>query len=543
MRFFPFVMTILLLQSSVYAQFWSRSNEAAKQKQKGPSEHIVSSVKSRINSITGWVVKENGKWMSAKNIILNPDPKYLLPDKVLGQDNLSEMEIREAQVDGKINAVLILKYLMPRYEFPTLKEGFYPVKVLDFYVFPVERISNILPDTLSKGVTHCINLEVAVSGRIEKYDSKDIDFEINTAIQRFSDNRIVNAANLLIAVMPYSLDGKDHVKFKLIKTYPSEKIYQPYLMDDINKNLFIHSYYECPRNEFAAFFNGAAASVIAETPLSDQPTDFNGYFAKGVRAYDREDYYNAITDFTNAIRLMPDQQFYPVYAYRGNAKFKLGDSKASLEDLDKAVALKPVDKQYFAVYGQVLLNRGTVKYLMKDLAGAREDWQQAAQLNEPKSASLFKKKPKRQPELQEYTGYNGLLPPPVSRIDTTPKVKTVAGQGKEQWVAAVDSGRHEITGAQQMNDIHKDALNEFGTIYRVQIQASKKYIPVNVVIQNNSLSEKVAVELRTDGWYRYYIGENLSLPAAKTKLAELQKRGIKDAFIVIFNSQGRTVVN
>jgi len=390
MRIFFLVLSILLFQVTVHAQLWGGKNEKEKQQKKIASEHTVSSVKSRISDITGWVLKDNAKWISAKNIIPNTDPKYLLPDKVLGQDNISEMEIRETQVNGKTHAVLVLKYLMPRYEFPTLKEGFYPGKVLDFYVFPAERILHILPDTLSIGVPNCINLEVTVSGRIENYDFKDIDFEINTSIQRFAGNRIVNPQNLLIAVMPYSMDGKDHVKFKLIKTYPSEKLYQPFLMDDIIGKLFDHSYFECNRSSFGNFFNSAAVLALTNMPFTEQPTDFNGYFLKGVLAYGREDYYNSITDFTNAIRLMPDQKFYPVYAYRGNAKFKLGNMEASLEDLNIAVSLKPVDKQYLPVYGQVFLNRGTVRYFMKDIKGAREDWQRAADLNVTKSAEYLK---------------------------------------------------------------------------------------------------------------------------------------------------------
>jgi hypothetical protein len=390
MKITSLLIVLFVFQLTAHAQLLGGKNVKEKQQQIVSSEHVVSSVKASISEITGWVLKENTKWISEKNVIPNPDPKYILPDKVLGQDNLSEMEIREAQVNGKTFAVLVLKYFMPRYEFPTLKEGFTPAKVLDFYVFPAERIMQILPDTLSLGVPHAINLEVVVSGKIENFETKDIDFEVNTAIQRYAANRIINPTNLLIAVMPYSLDGKDHVKFKLIKTYPSEKLYQPYLMDDISNTLFNHSFYECQRSSFANFFNSASVLAMSDKPAEDQPTDFNGFFTHGVRAYDREDYYNAITDFTDAIRLMPSQKFYPVYAYRGNAKFKLGDLEGSLSDLNSAVALKPLDKQFLPVYAQVFLNRGTVRYYMKDMAGAREDWQRAAELNEPKSAEYLK---------------------------------------------------------------------------------------------------------------------------------------------------------
>ena len=390
MKVFLLILTMLIFQISVRAQLFGSKADKENLQQKAASEQSTSSVKASISEITGWVLKEDTKWISTKNVIPNPDPKYILPDKVLGQDNLAEMEIRETQVNGKTYAVLVLKYYMPRYEFPTLKEGFYPGKVLDFYVFPAERILQILPDTLSLGVPHSINLDVAVSGRIENYEAKDIDFEVNTAIKRFAGNRIVNPTNLLVAVMPYSMDGKDHVKFKLIKTYPGEKIYQPYLMDDIVVSLFNHSYYECYRNTFANFFNSAAVLALADMPAGEQPSDFNGYFIRGVRAYDRNDYYNAITDFTNAIRLMPNQKFYPVYGYRGNAKFKLGDLEGSLNDLNTAVSLKPLDKQYLSVYAQVFLNRGTVRYFLKDMAGAKDDWKRASELNEPKSAEYLK---------------------------------------------------------------------------------------------------------------------------------------------------------
>ncbi len=388
MRVFCLIFILLLFHSTVDAQFWKKkkSNEQLVQEQ---SEQIVSHVKSRLTDITGWVLKENTKWISGKNIIRNPDPKYTLPDKVLGLDNISEMEIRESVVDGKPVAVLVLKYLTAKYEFPTIKEGFYVGKGLDFYVFPAEKLLHVLPDTLANGSTISINFEVIASGKVENYDSKDIDFEIATAIQRTSENRTVNPQNLILGVMPYTLDGKDHVKFKVIKTFPSEKLYQPYLMDDIKGQLFKKSYFETKRSTFSTFFSSASVLALTDMPVGEEPTDFQGYFIKGVREYERGDYYNAITDLTNAIRLQPNQLFYPVYSYRGNAKFKLNDMEGAILDLDKAVTLKPADKQYLPLWGQVFLNRGTVRYFMKDREGARSDWQRAAELSVPKATEYL----------------------------------------------------------------------------------------------------------------------------------------------------------
>jgi len=172
------------------------------------------------------------------------------------------------------------------------------------------------------------------------------------------------------------------------------------------------------------------------------------------------------------------------------------------------------------------------------------------------SGRLFKKRmPKSQPELQEYTGYNGLLPPPSPKIDTTKKVKTIAEQNKDNWKAAVDSGRFEITGGQKAVDVNmdeltgkntlttKEALTGLVPIYRVQIQASKEYIPVNTLIKKLELTDNISVELRKDGWYRYYVGQYSSLKEANTKLGELQTKGIKDAFIVSFKTSVRKAVN
>lgn len=389
MRIFCLIFFLLLFHSTVDAQFLKKKKSSEQMVQGTPDQPIVH-VKSRLTDISGWVLNNNAKWVSAKNIIRNPDPKYALPDRVLGLDNISEMEIRDAQLNGKTVAVLIFKYLIPKYEFPTIKEGFYIGKCLDFYVFPAEKILQILPDTLANGSTNSVNFEVIVSGKIENYDQKDIDFEITTAIQRISGNRIVNPQNLVIGVMPYSLDGKDHVKFKVIKTFPSEKLYQPYLMDDIKGQLFNKSYFEAKRSSFSSFFNGASILALIDTPVGEEPTDFQGYFIKGVREYERGDFYNAITDFTNAIRLQPDQKFYPVYSYRGNAKFKLNDPDAALLDFNKAVTLKPTDKQYLPLWGQVFLNRGTVRYFMKDLEGARGDWQRAVELGVPQASEYLK---------------------------------------------------------------------------------------------------------------------------------------------------------
>lgn len=155
--------------------------------------------------------------------------------------------------------------------------------------------------------------------------------------------------------------------------------------------------------------------------------------------------------------------------------------------------------------------------------------------------------PKTQPELQEYSGYNGMLPPPVQKADTSLKAKAaVAPTTKNVWVPETDSGRVEITGGKnQIKEIVKESEPQITGLvpaYRVQIQASKTYISADAVIKKLGLTEKISVELRPDGWYRYYVGQFTELVDAKKKLAEMRAKGVKDSFVVYFKSNIRQII-
>ncbi len=48
------------------------------------------------------------------------------------------------------------------------------------------------------------------------------------------------------------------------------------------------------------------------------------------------------------------------------------------------------------------------------------------------------------------------------------------------------------------------------------------------MIKKLDLKEKVSVELRSAGWYRYYVGQFTLLTDARAKLAEMRAKGLKD---------------
>ena len=65
------------------------------------------------------------------------------------------------------------------------------------------------------------------------------------------------------------------------------------------------------------------------------------YLNTGMQKYERGDYFEAITDFDEAIRL--DPKFAGAYRWRGNAKYELRQHDDAISDYDKAIRLNRKD--------------------------------------------------------------------------------------------------------------------------------------------------------------------------------------------------------
>ena len=139
------------------------------------------------------------------------------------------------------------------------------------------------------------------------------------------------------------------------------------------------------------------------------------YYNRGEKRLDSKDYYGAIQDFNQAIRIKPDYElayFYRAwskyesqeysgavrdysryielnpdnaYAYnnRGNAKKNLKDYYGAIADYNKAIELNPD-------FATVYTNRGIAKENLGDLNGACADWRRAASLGHTNSAQWVK---------------------------------------------------------------------------------------------------------------------------------------------------------
>ncbi len=346
---------------------------------------IISDVKSKINNAKGWALQDDGAWVSAKNKIpfFSAEQNKGLSGR-LGQDNFTVIEIREVVIDNNSYGILIIKYKKEKYEFPMIKQGWSSYEALNYYVFLPSKLSKILPQPVKFGKTNAVNMEVITSGSISHYKSKSYFSEMATNIRRTIYSRNPSPSNLIIAVYPIKSDDKKYIRFKLIRTFPQKPIYQNYLRPENQIKLFHKSYYEVKYEDFKKFVGGIL-SVSEKNPV-----DFSGFYKLGTFEYGAGDYYEAISDLSEAIDRNPNSNFL-IYAYRANAKHKIGNYYGAIEDYSKAIRLKPKEPKAITVWAKSYCNRGVSKYYLKDKEGACKDWHKAVELGVNDAYKYIKK--------------------------------------------------------------------------------------------------------------------------------------------------------
>ncbi len=147
--------------------------------------------------------------------------------------------------------------------------------------------------------------------------------------------------------------------------------------------------------------------ILSEKPESQLTAQ--DWFIRGLNAHNQQDYYAAITYFSNAIKLNNDEVLNsPIYSNRGATKFKLGLNNDAIRDYDKSIELD--NKHYPAYFNRAIVNRelknnksalrdydkvielkpnfygaynnrGVVKSDLGDYAGAISDYNKAIQLD------------------------------------------------------------------------------------------------------------------------------------------------------------------
>tara|TARA_B110000902_G_scaffold263498_1_gene342669 strand:- start:24 stop:1598 length:1575 start_codon:yes stop_codon:yes gene_type:complete len=118
------------------------------------------------------------------------------------------------------------------------------------------------------------------------------------------------------------------------------------------------------------------------------------YHISGISKHNSKDFYGAISDFTKAIELNPDNDV--LYYNRGVSKSWLLDHKGAISDYTKAIGLNPDEANFY-------YNRGVVKHELKDYTGAIADATKAISLK-PNYAIAYYKRGNAKSWLKDHKG-------------------------------------------------------------------------------------------------------------------------------------------
>ena len=120
----------------------------------------------------------------------------------------------------------------------------------------------------------------------------------------------------------------------------------------------------------------------------------NFYFKRGVEKQNKGDSYGAISDFTKAIEINPQDA--DAYNNRGWIKEKLKVYNGAISDFTKAIEINPQDADAY-------YNRGKAKHKLEDYDGAISDFTKAIEIN-PQHADAYYNRGNAKHKLEDYDG-------------------------------------------------------------------------------------------------------------------------------------------
>lgn len=341
----------------------------------------ISETRAFIELAMGWTLQDDGKWISEENRLLYNKAEFNQSGKTfykLGKENFEIIELRDVTFENETYVVLIIKFKTGYYEFPILMEGWHNQQGISFFVFKKEKLREVIPEKMEFNHVYITNMEVVCSGSLVDYDKNTLNSTIAYNIQKTLTEKTIASHNLLIAIWPVQTGGQSLMRFRLISVMNKKKFYLPYLELKNRDKLFRNSYYEIDFGEFQNFIRYSGSLPVHSFTGDPQNTD--DYYKRGVTNYSMGNYSQSIADLTQAARSQPYSNFFLTYAYRANARQKVGDYTGAMQDFDRAIMLKPADPAYNTAWLTTIYNRGVAKRNLKDIPGACQDWHTAVQL-------------------------------------------------------------------------------------------------------------------------------------------------------------------
>ena len=111
-------------------------------------------------------------------------------------------------------------------------------------------------------------------------------------------------------------------------------------------------------------------SILTSAAQGQELSSADEYSQRGIARFEKNDFDGAIADFTKVIEMHGrDQEF--CYYFRGMAHYRKGNSNQAIDDLSKAIAIKP-DPRFFDDRGNLLAKQGELDRAIADLNKAIE---------------------------------------------------------------------------------------------------------------------------------------------------------------------------
>lgn len=217
---------------------------------------IFSDTASYLKKAKGWMLQNDGEWVSASNKIPYDKTVYSSKNKdfALGKENFLSMELSPLFFNNKPMVLFLVYFQEGKYEFPVIKSGWKTYKSVYYYVFEKEKLRYLLSDTLVQGKPYSINLDVYASGYVNlKKAQQSVRNIVSQNLIEIKSKRKVNNINLIFSLYPVKSEKRGNVLFKLIRTYSKPSIYEYFLQPALQKLIFSKYYYEADMTDFYKF--------------------------------------------------------------------------------------------------------------------------------------------------------------------------------------------------------------------------------------------------------------------------------------------------
>ncbi len=139
---------------------------------------------------------------------------------------------------------------------------------------------------------------------------------------------------------------------------------------------------------------GGTSRVNNDYVVDNSTMSVEQYYNRGRKRYDYKDYYLAIQDFNQAIRLKPDYEL--AIFYRGKSKHDSQDYYGAIDDYKKYIEINPNTAMAYN-------NRGSAKGMLKDWYGSIADYNKAIELA-PDSSDPYNNRGISKRKLEDYYG-------------------------------------------------------------------------------------------------------------------------------------------